>query len=172
MPDRARAGDEHVFTHHRKRKRRMHRVAEGIEDGRDLMVDAGVMPPDVGHWQRDEFGECAGTVHANALRISAQMPSSGKAVAAAAADHMPFAADDIAGEKVVDVRTDGNNLADKLMTDGHGHGDRLLRPLVPLVDMNIGAADSRLMHAHQHVVDADDGLRNIFEPQSPLAPCS
>ena len=32
------------------------------------------MPPEIGHGQRDEFGECAGAVHADALRVRAQVP--------------------------------------------------------------------------------------------------
>ena len=81
----------------------MHRIAEGIEDGRNFMVDAGVMPPDICHRQRDQFGKRAGPIHAHALRICTEMTPACETIAAAPADQMPFTADDIAGEKVVHV---------------------------------------------------------------------
>ena len=117
----------------------------------------GVMP-DVGHRQGDEFGECAGSVDADALRVLAQVPAAGHAVAAAAADHMPFAADDVARPEVGDVRADLDDLADKFVTHDHGHGDRAPGPGVPVVDVNVGAADAGLFHAHQDVVDSDRRL--------------
>ena len=32
----------------------MNGIAEGIEYGRHFLVDAGIVPPDIGHGQRDE----------------------------------------------------------------------------------------------------------------------
>ena len=118
----------------------------------------------------NKFGERAGPVDAHALRVRAQMAPAGQAIAAAAANHVAFAADNVAGIKVVDVGADRNDLADKFMADGHGNRDGLLRPLVPLVDMNVGAADAGIVDAHQHIVDADDRFGNIFQPQSTLGP--
>ena len=140
--DRAGAGDQHVLAQHREGKRRVHRVAEGIEDGRHFAGRCRDVPPDIGHGQRNQFGEGPGAVDAHALRRSAQMPPPGQAVAAAAAHHVALAADDVAGIEVVHVRSDGDDLAHELMADRHGHGNRLLRPLVPLVDVHVGAADA------------------------------
>ena len=101
----------------------------------------------------------------------AEMPSAGEAVAAAAADDVAFAADDVAGMKVVDVGADLDDLADKLVADRHGHGDGALRPLVPVVDMDVGAADAGVADADENVVDADGGLGNILEPQTGFCAC-
>ena len=60
---------EHVFAQHGKRQRGVHGVAEGVEDGRDFLVDARIMPPDIGHGQGDEFGECSGAIDADALCV-------------------------------------------------------------------------------------------------------
>ena len=38
--DRAGAGDQHVLAEHGERERGVHRVAERIEDRRDVLVDA------------------------------------------------------------------------------------------------------------------------------------
>ncbi len=72
------------------------------------------------------LGERAGPIDADALGVLAQMPPAGEAVAAAAADDVALAADDVAGVKVVDVRADLDDLADELVADDHRHGDRLL----------------------------------------------
>ena len=120
--DGSRAGDQHVLAQHRKRKRRVHGVAEGIENGGDIEVDAVMMPPDVGHGQRDVFGERAGPVHAHALRVRAQVAPAGQAIAAAAADHVAFAADDIAGEEIGHVGADLDDLAHEFVADHQATG--------------------------------------------------
>ena len=52
QPDRARAGDQHVLAQDREGERGVDRVAERVEDRRDLLVDARPVVPDVGHRQR------------------------------------------------------------------------------------------------------------------------
>ena len=59
-------------------------------------------------------------------------------------------------------------VADELVTDHHGHGDRLLGPGVPLVDMHVRSADAGPQDLDQDVVDADPGDRDPLEPQSGL----
>ena len=71
-----------------------------------------------------------------------KMPASGQAIAAAAAHHMAFAADDVAGVKIAHVRADLDDLADEFMADHHRHRDGLLGPVVPVVDVQVGAADA------------------------------
>ena len=114
------------------------------------------------------LGERAGPIDADALRVLAQMPAAGQAVAAAAADDVPLAADDLADVKIVDVGADLDDLADELVADDHRHGDRLLRPGVPVVDVQVGAADAGAQHLDQHVVDADRRHRHVVEPQAGL----
>ena len=94
------------------------------------------------------------------------MPPAGEAIAAAAADDVPLAADHIAGKKVGHIRADFDDLADELMPDDHRHGNRLLGPGVPFVDVQIGAADAGPIDADQHVVDADRRHGHFFEPQA------
>ena len=102
--------------------------------------------------------------------MSAQVAAPGEAVAAPAADHVPFSADQVAREEVHHVGPGLDNPADKLMPNGHGHWDGGLRPLVPLVDVHVGAADTRAQHLDQHVVDADLGNVHFAEPEARLAP--
>src|SRR5579884_3152606 len=125
----------------------MHRITERVEDGCDFPVDGRIMPPDVAHRQGDVLGECAWPVNAYALRVSAKMAPARQAIAAAAANDVTFTADNFAGMKIVDVRANFCNFADKLVADGHRHGDRVPRPLVPLIDMEISSTDSGVRYA-------------------------
>ena len=148
----------------------MHGIAEGVEDGGDVEGNRFVVAPDVGHGQRDVFGERARTVHAHALGVSTKVAAAGEAVAAAAADHVSLAADQVAGEKVRHIGPGLDDPADKFMADGHGHGDGRLCPLVPLVDVHVGAADARAQHLDEHVVDADLGYVHFPEPEARFVP--
>ena len=51
-----------------------------------------------------------------------------------------------------------------------GTGNRLLRPRVPRVDVQVGAADARLADSDQDVVDPDLRLRHVLEPEPRLGP--
>src|ERR1700691_4622646 len=144
----------------------MHRVTEGIVDRSHFLVDLWIMPPNVGHGQRNEFSKGSRSIHAHAQRMRTQVPPSCQAIAAAATDHMPLATHDIAWIEVVDVRAHFDDLADKFVPDGHRHRNRLLRPGVPLVDMNVGAADAGISNANQNVVDTDGRLSNLFQPEA------
>src|SRR5579859_6112529 len=104
--NRPRARNQHILAQYRKRKRGMNCIAKGIEDRRHLLVDTGMVPPDVGHRQGDIFGKRAGAIHPYTLRIGAEMPPAGHAVTATSADYVPLAADDVAGIKIVHIRPD------------------------------------------------------------------
>jgi hypothetical protein len=82
-----------------KRQRRMHRVAEWIEDGRDVAVDALRCAARRWSWA----AKCTRRTRPAGSRRRpgwlAQMPPAGQAVAAAAADHVAFSADNVAGKK-------------------------------------------------------------------------
>src|SRR5689334_15436521 len=145
-------------------------ISEGIEDRGHIQIDPFVVAPDVGHGQRDVLGEGAGTIYADAAGVCAHVPASGEAVAASAADHVAFPADDVAGEEVGHVGPDRLDPAHELVTDHHGHRDGLLGPLVPVVDVDVRTADAGLEHTDQHVVYTDVGDGNVLQPQSGLTP--
>src|SRR5262245_23409692 len=122
--------------------------------------------PDVGHGQRQVFGKCSGAVDADALGVGTQVPAAGEAVPAAAADDVAFAAHDVTREEVRNVRADLDDFTCEFVPDDHGYGNGLLRPVVPFVDMQIGAADARTIDSNQHIVQANFGHWHIFEPQT------
>src|SRR6476646_2630714 len=146
----------------------MRRIPKGVEDSRDVTAHGRRMAPDIAHRQRDVLGESARTVHAHPLSVRAQMPPSSETVSAASADDVAFAAHQFAGTEIADVRPDFDNLSHELVADNHGYRNRALRPLVPLVDMEVGSTDSTEFDADQHVADSDRWFRNVFEPQARL----
>src|SRR4051812_46045169 len=93
------------------------------------------------------------------------MPPSRETVPAAAAHHVAFAADDVAGKEVVDIRSGLDDFANEFVADRHGNFYGLLRPFIPLVDMHVGTADSGVSNTDHHVVDSDGGLCDIFQPK-------
>ena len=90
------AGDEHVLAQHLEAERGVHGVAEGVEDGGHLLVDAGPVVPHVRHRQGDVLGEGPVTADAEADAVGAEVAPTGQAVAAAPADDVALAADEVA----------------------------------------------------------------------------
>ena len=140
----------------------MHGIAEGIKDRRHIEVDAGLLMPDVGLRQCQIFGKSPRPIDAHAGGAFAEVTTPCQAVAAPSADDMSFARDGLPGEEVVDIRADGHDLADKLVADHHRHGNRLLGPGVPVVDVEVGAADAGAVDSDQDIVDADFWDRHIL----------
>ena len=109
-------------------------------------------------------------VDAQANRVRAQVPPAGHAVAAAPADDVALTADEVADREVADVGAKRDDLADELVPDRHRYRNRLLRPGIPAVDVQIGAADPRPANTNQDVVDPDLGLGKILKPETLLCP--
>ena len=96
------------------------------------------------------------------------MPPARHAVATAAANHVSFTRDQLTRLEVVHIRSHLDNFANKLMPDNHRYGNRSPRPVVPVEDVNVRAANSGTQDANEDIVDADCGLGNIFQPQARL----
>src|SRR5260370_41936430 len=94
------------------------------------------------------------------------MAPAGTAVAAMAAGDVAFGRYPVAQLIIVDARSHLDDAAHELMADDQPGGDRALGPLVPIVDMQIGAADRRLLDLDQHLVGADFGHRHLFHPDA------
>ena len=118
----------------------------------------------IGHRQREIFGESAGAVHADAAGVRAKMTPAGEAITAAPADHVAFAADNFPRVEIVYVRPNGNNLAYKLVPHRHRHRNGLPRPLIPLINVQIGSANSGFPDSYQDIVDSDCWLGYIRQP--------
>jgi hypothetical protein len=168
--DRARARDEHVLAEDGERERRVDGVAERVEDRRDVLRDARPVVPDVGHREDDVLRERARPLDAEPDRVRAELATARHAVPTAPADDVALAPDDIARPEVAHVRADLRDLADELVADHERHRDRPLRPAVPAMDVDVGAAHPGLAHADLDVVDPDLRLGHVLQPEPRLGP--
>src|SRR4029077_6097843 len=75
---------------------------------------------------------------------------------------------EIAARKTFHVIANSIENADELVTDRHWHRNRLLRPGVPIVDVNVSAADGSFQHPDEHVITVHFRNRNFLEPQPGL----
>ena len=98
--------------------------------------------------------------------MRAQVTPPGEAIAAASAHDVPLAADQVAGMKVRDVRTDFDDFAGKLVANDQRNLDRGLRPVIPVIDMQVGPANAGGKDADLDIVNARFRLRHILQPQA------
>jgi hypothetical protein len=79
---------------------------------------------------------------------------------------VPFSGDEITSFEIVNIAPDFNNPAHKLVTYGHGDRNGLLGPLIPVVDVNVRAADRRLVNLDEDVIDSRFRDWNFFKPEA------
>lgn len=84
------------------------------------------------------------------------------------ADQVTFAGTALADRQPLHVPADLNDLSCEFMARDQTHRHRLRRPVVPVPDVNVGAADSGLADADQHVVWSDLGHRAMLKPKPDL----
>ena len=78
---------------------------------------------------------------------------------------MTFTRYDLARLEINDVIADGNHLADELVADDHGNGNGLPSPGIPVINMQVGAADCGTQNLNENVIDADFRYWHLFQPQ-------
>src|SRR5690606_39755365 len=106
--------------------------------------------------------------HVTGVQTCALPISPGPAIATVAARYVALSSHPLPHPKPVDLRADLGDLAHELVTHHHRHGDGGTSPLVPVVDVEIGATDRCSSDPHQHLVGADLGNRHFFHPQARL----
>ena len=126
----------------------------------------GIGMPDIGHRDREKFRERALAIDSYSLGVGAKMTPPGEAIAAMSADNVTFAGDQITWSETFDAPADPLDHTDKLMADDHRHRDGLLRPGVPVINVNISSADRSLLDPDEHVIVADFRHRNFFQPKT------
>ena len=116
----------------------------------------------------DVLGERPGPGDADAGVVVAELAPAAFAVAAMAAGDVALAGHPLTDLEPDDVGAERGDLAHELVADHHRHRDGRLRPRIPVMDVQVGAADRRLAHPDQHVAVAGRGLVDVFEPQPGL----
>jgi hypothetical protein len=141
------------------------------EDRRDVEVDLGEVRPQVAGRHDDELGKRSVALDPDADSVCAQRAPACQAVAAAPACDVTLGSDDLAGVHGGDVLSHLHDLAHELMADDERRVDGVLRPLVPAVDVEVGAADARAEDPDQHVARTGFWLGHILQPQTRLRFC-
>src|SRR5688572_29354553 len=152
--DRSCAGDEHILTDKIERQGRMHGVAERIKDGTNFIIDLFRKQNGVEGGKLEVFREGARHVDADALgfRVEVKMPSPRHT--AFHADEMAFTRNPVAYFDGAYMSADLFDNAAELVADDHRNGYSFLRPLVPVPDVDVGAADARFLHLDQDLIGA------------------
>uniref|UniRef100_A0A0N5A4M9 NAD-specific glutamate dehydrogenase n=1 Tax=Parastrongyloides trichosuri TaxID=131310 RepID=A0A0N5A4M9_PARTI len=164
--DRAGASDQHVLAQQVELLRRVHGVAERVQDRADLIGHVVRQFDDVERRGHHIFGERALTVHADAARVRVQMKVTGAGRFGVQVDDVPLGRDALADlQAAIHVLADGDDLAREFMAGDHRHGHVLLGPLVPVPDVDVGAADGGAVHLDQHVLVARDGDGGVDQLQ-------
>ncbi len=143
-------------------------IAQRIEAGEYVQRYGGIAVPDIGHRDAEIFGKGPRPVYADTAGFHAEVPPACQAVATVTADKMSFAGNNITGLEIMHISANLLHPSDKLMTDVHGHGNRLFRPFIPVIDVHIGTADCCFVYLYQDIVVANLGYRNLTQPETRL----
>src|SRR4051794_2398482 len=150
--DRAGAGDQDIFADELEGKGGVNGVAERVRTRNYVQGNARIATPKIRGWDRNIFSESSRPVHADPFRVWTKMPPSGQAIAAMSANDVSFGRDQLAFLEVANGGADFIDHADELVPDRHRHGNRLLGPCVPVVDVNVRPADGSFLDADQDVI--------------------
>ena len=169
--DGASPGDQHVLAQQVELLRRVHSIAERIEDGTDLIGDVVGQFDDVEGRGHDEFGEGALAVYADALGRGIQMEVTGAGGLGVKVDDMPLGRDALADlQATINVLANGDDLTGELVAGDHRHRDVLLAPVVPVPDVDVGAADGGALDPDQNILVARDRDRGIDQLKADAGP--
>jgi hypothetical protein len=142
-------------------QRCVHRIAERIEDGADLVVDAVGERHHVEGGQAQVFGKRALLVDADPPCLGVEVELARRDLAGGLADQVAFAGTALAEAQPLDIAADSDDLARKFVAGDKRHRNRPRRPVVPLPDMDVGAADAGLVDADQDVVGPISGTGRV-----------
>jgi hypothetical protein len=95
--------------------------------------------------------------------VNAEMAPSGSTVATPSTYQVALTAYQIANRNIADARTDLDHFPAELMAHGYGWLESLPGPLVPRLDVQIGAADARRFDSDEHIARFDGGYRDIHQ---------
>jgi hypothetical protein len=141
-------------------------VSEWVHYGCHIIRNTVVKLYNVALGNTKILGKCAVAINTNANAIFANMLQSAAAVTTVAASNVALACYTVANFDVAYTGTNLGNNAYILVTDGHGSLDGLLAPFVPLVDVEVGAADGSLLNLDEDIVHAYFGHGNFFHPNA------
>ncbi len=144
-------------------------IAQRIENCAQFIIDAIGQRHDIEGGQCQIFGKGAGDVDADALGFRVEVITPTARGAAFHADDMAFARYALPDLQIADIRADLNDFACIFMADHHGYRNCSLRPFVPGIDVDVGAADAGLADLDQYIVRSNFGHWPLFQPETRLS---
>ena len=152
-PDRPAAEDRDRTSCEILRRRCEDGVAERLLEARDVRGQLrAVVLPDHRRRDRCEVGEAPVAIDAENLRVLAHVRLPGAAVKAHAAGDVALRRHVVALRHSMHALPHSDDGAAQLVAQRQGGIDALGRPLIPALDMEIGAADARRLDADEHLV--------------------
>jgi hypothetical protein len=162
-PDRPGAGDDDVLADDGPLQRRVDGIAERVEEDAEVRVELARLHPRVGRGDDDVVGEGPVTVDPDADRVDAHVLAAGPAVATVPADDMALPRHSVPDADVLDVHTHLDDLAEELVPQRLRHLHRRRRPVVVVVQVEVGATESGAQNPDLDVLLTAHGLGNVDE---------
>jgi hypothetical protein len=97
--------------------------------------------------------------------VRAQLTATGKAIPAFSAHDVALGPHDFSRINRRHAFAQLNDLADEFVADDEGRPDGVLGPLVPALDVKVGAADAGTEDPDKNFAWARFGIRDILQPQ-------
>jgi hypothetical protein len=151
------SGDGDSFGGNFSGENRVDGVAKRIEDRSVFSGNGGVELPDVRFGNDDVFGEGSVGVDADDLDVLADVGFAGAALQALAASDVHFGGDEVSLFDAGDFIAEGGDFAAELVAGDERRVNAVLRPAVPVVNVEVGAADGGHFDFDEDLVAAEGG---------------
>ena len=79
---------------------------------------------------------------------------------------MTFTADDLTGAEVEHIGSNTDDFSNKFVADNHWNRNGFLSPVIPVVNVQVGSADSSFMDFYENIIDAGFRVGDILKPKS------
>ena len=119
----------------------MDSIPKRIKNRGILLRDRGIQFPDVRLGDHHELGKCPVRIHADDFHVVTDVGLTGTALQAFAAGHVHLRGNKVSLLHAGNFVATGYNLAAKFMPGNQRRMNPSLSPSVPLINMQIGAAD-------------------------------
>ena len=154
QPDRSATSDSNRLGRNLSRQHAVHGVSQRIQNRRVLLRNGRIELPDIRFRNHHVFGKRPVGIHADDLHVLADVGFAGAALQTLAAGHVHLRGNKVAFFHAGDFVAEGRHLAAKFMAGNQGRMNPVLRPAVPLVNVQISAADGSDFYLDQHIVPA------------------
>jgi hypothetical protein len=141
-------------------------ITEGVHDSGHIVRDTIVELHHIALRDAEVLSKSTITIYAYTDAVLANMLETTATVATMTTGDMSLTGNTVAHLDVAYTRANLGYYAYILVTDGHRSLDGLLAPLVPLVDVQVGAADGGLLDLDEYIVYAYLWHGNVFHPNA------